>query len=210
MRMTARVLLNTTILTVSLCLLSGCVRLERSYPNKRSFLIHVSRPGEASPALTDEVLRVLAFSVSPPYEGKGFVYVTGDSMYESDFYNEFFISPSAMLTEEVRQWMAGSGLFGQVIDLSTYADPAYSLEGRVVALYGDYSVASAPKAVLEMEFFLTRGVSAAKETVLHNTYSKEMLLEGGSAQALVKGWTEALRSILLDFERHLRDRLQSP
>lgn len=210
MRMGARVLLNTIVFTVSLCLVSGCVRLERSYPDKRCFLIHLSRPEKASRALTDEALRVFTFSVSPPYEGKGFVYARGDNRVETDFYNGFVISPGTMVTEEVRRWMAGSGLFGHVGDISAYGNPGYLLGGRVAALYGDYGDPSAPKAVLKMEFLLARDVSAGKEIVFENHYQRTISLDRGSAKALVNGWREALEGILQDFEGDLRDCLQGP
>lgn len=193
-----------------LCLLSGCIRLESSYPEKRYFLIDISRQEDVSPPATDEVLRVVTFSVSPQYEGKGFVYRKADVVYESDFYNEFLISPTDMFTEEARQWVARSGLFAQVADLSSYNEPTFFLAGTVTALYGDFSDVSAPKAIMEMEFFLSRDVSAKGEVAFQNRYHREIPLDGASPQALVKGWNEALRQILTDLEKDLRDCFQSP
>ena len=130
-------------------------------------------------------------------------------MYESDFYNEFFISPGAMLTEEVRQWVAAAGLFRHVADLSGSGAPTYFLGGRIAALYGDYSKASAPKAVLEAEFLLTRDVPAGADKLLQNRYRREVLLDGSAPTALVAAWNEALRQILTDLERDLRNGLKS-
>jgi len=193
-----------------LCLLSGCIRLASSYPEKRYFLIDISRQEDVSPPATDDVLRVVTFSVSPQYEGKGFVYRKGDVVYESDFYNEFLISPSDMLTEEVRQWVARSGLFGQVAGLSSHNEPTLFLGGTVTALYGDFSHVSAPKAIMEMEFVLSRDVSAKGEVAFENRCHREIRLDEASPQALVKGWNEALRQILTDLEKDLRDCFQNP
>jgi len=210
MRTKARVLFNFTICgSVILCLFSGCVRLERGYPVKRYFMIDVSRGDEVYPAVADGALKIATFSVSPQYDGRGFVYYKGSSIYESDFYNEFFISPGAMLTEEVRQWVAASGLFRHVADLSGARKPTYLLEGRIAALYGDYSKASAPKAVLEAEFLLTQDVSAGAYRLLDNRYRRAVLLDGSAPTALVAGWNEALRQILTDLERDLRHGLKS-
>jgi cholesterol transport system auxiliary component len=192
-----------------LCLVSGCIRLESSYPEKRYFLIDISRQEDVSPRATDEVLRVVTFSVSPQYEGKDFVYRKGDVVYESDFYNEFLISPTDMFTEEVRQWVARSGLFGQVADLSSYNEPTFFLGGTVTALYGDFRDISAPKAIMEIEFLLSRDVSAKGEVAFQNRYHREIPLDGASPQALVKGWDEALRQILTDLEKDLRDCLKA-
>ena len=210
MRTTVGALFNFAICGgVILCLLNGCVRLERGYPAKRYFMIDVSRGGEVCPAVADGALKIATFPVSPQYEGRGFVYYKGDSRYESDFYNEFFISPGAMLTEEVRQWVAASGLFRHVAELSGSREPNYFLGGRITALYGDYSKASAPKAVLEAEFLLTRDISAGANKLLQNRYRREVLLDGSAPRALVAGWNEALRQILTDLEKDLRNRLKS-
>ena len=143
MRTTVGILFNFAICGgVILCLLNGCVRLDRGYPEKRYFVIDVSRGGEVCPAVAHGTLKIGTFPVSPQYEGRGFVYYKGGSMYDSDFYNAFFISPGAMLTEEVRQWLAASGLFRHVADLSGSREPTYFLGGRITALYGDYSKAS--------------------------------------------------------------------
>ncbi|MGD8530376.1 MAG: hypothetical protein PVG97_05295 [Syntrophobacterales bacterium] len=192
-----------------LCLLSGCIRLESSYPEKRYFLIDTSRQEDVPPPATDEVLKVVTFSVSPQYEGKDFVYRKGDVVYESDFYNEFLISPSDMVSEQVRQWVARSGLFGQVADLSSYHEPTLFLGGTVTALYGDFRDISTPKAIMEMEFFLSRDVSAKGEVAFQNRYHRDIPLDRASAQALVKGWNEALRQILTDLERDLHNGLKS-
>jgi len=90
-------------------LLAGC--MGRRYVEKRTFLLDVSRDGTVSTAERNVVLRVRTLRVSPRYEGKGFVYRMANFNYESDFYNEFFTSPDSMITEEVRQWLAESGLF---------------------------------------------------------------------------------------------------
>ncbi len=192
-----------------LCLVSGCVRLESSYPEKRYFLIDTSRQEEVSPRATDDVLRVVTFSVSPQYEGKDFVYRKGEVVYESDFYNEFLISPSDMFSEEVKQWVARAGLFGQIADLSSYNEPTFFLGGTVTALYGDFRDVSAPKAIMEIEFLLTHDISAKGEVAFQNRYHREIPLDGASPQALVKGWNEALRQILTELEEDLQDCLKA-
>lgn len=64
----------------------------------------------------------------------------GDLFYETDYYNEFFISPGSLLAEELRQWMARSGLFEHVVGSPRAVEPNYILEGEVTALNGDYSL----------------------------------------------------------------------
>ncbi len=189
-------------------LLIGCVNLERSYPEKRYFILDVSRDKNVSSPDTGTVLKVRRFRISSRYEGKGFVYRLKDLNYESDFYNEFFISPASLLTEEIRKWVAGSGLFQHVVDPSSYMDPNYVLEGAVTSLYGDYGVSTAPKAILEMQFFLLQETAASPKIIFQSQYHKEEPLKGNTPDALVKSWNKALNQILTEFETDLKENIQ--
>lgn len=183
---------------------SGCVSLEKGYPEKRYYVLDVSHPGETSSAANRSVLGVRKLLVSPRYEGKGLVYRRGDLSYESDFYNEFLISPSSLLTEEIRQWLAASGLFQHVVDPASHVQAGQILEGRVIALYGDYRDSGSPSAVLEIQFFLIDDVSARSEIIFRHQYRKEVAVGGNSTEALVKGWNQALQQILTSLETDLR------
>ncbi len=201
------------LLTLFICIfatfpfLIGCLNLERSYPEKRYFILDVSRGADISSPDTGTVLTVRRFRISPQYEGKGFVYRLADLSYESDFYNEFFISPASLLTEEIRQRLAGSGLFRHVVTPSSHLDTAYVLEGAVTALYGDYGVSVAPKAILEMQFFLLDETSTSPKIIFQRQYRKEEPLKGNTPDALVKSWNEALKQILTEFETDLKENI---
>jgi len=185
----------------------GCVNLERSYPEKRYFVLDASRDEDVTLPETGSVLTVRRFRVSPKYEGKGLVYCLKELSYESDFYNEFFISPASMFTEEIRKRLAGSGLFKQVLDPSSLLDSTYVLEGAVTALYGDYRVSTAPKAILEMQFFLLQETDASPKIIFQSQYHKEEPLIGNTPDALVKSWNSALSQILTEFETDLKENL---
>jgi len=183
----------------------GCVNLEKGYPEKRYFILDTSRDTEISSPDTGAVLTVCRFRVSPQYEGKGLVYRLEELSYESDFYNEFFVSPASLITEETRKRLAGSGLFKHVVDLASHLDPTYVLEGAVTALYGDYRVNTAPKAVLEMQFFLLNETSTSPKIIYQSQYYKEEPLKGNTPDALVKSWNKALDQILTEFETDLKE-----
>ncbi len=185
--------------------LIGCVNLEKSYPEKRYFILDASRVEGISSPDTGKVLTVRRFRVSPKYEGKGLVYRLEELSYESDFYNEFFIAPASMFTEEIRKRLAGAGLFKHVIDPSSLLDSTYILEGAVTALYGDYRVNTAPKAVMEIQFFLLQETDVSPEIIFQGQYHKEEPLKGNTPDALVKGWNSTLNQILTEFETDLKE-----
>jgi cholesterol transport system auxiliary component len=185
--------------------LAGCFNFNKSFPEKRFFVLNVKRSGGPLLPPSDAVLRIRRFRVSPGFEGKGFVYRKGNSNYTSDFYNEFFISPASMITEEVRKWLTGSGLFQYVISSSSPVESTVELEGVISALYGDYRDTKVPKAVLEIQFFLVRNVSSRPVIVFQKTYHEETLIKGNSPDTLAAGWSLAIEHILTQFETNLKD-----
>jgi cholesterol transport system auxiliary component len=185
--------------------LTGCFNFNKSFPEKRFFVLNAKRNAGPSVSKSNAVLRIRRFRVSPGFEGNGFVYRKGNSNYTSDFYNEFFISPASMIAEEVGKWLTASGLFQYVISSSSPVEPTVELEGVIRALYGDYSNTNAPKAVMEIQFFLVRNVSSRPAIVFQKTYHEETLIKGNSPDTLVAGWNLAIEHILTQFETNLKD-----
>jgi cholesterol transport system auxiliary component len=185
--------------------MTGCINLDKAYPEKRYFALEASRDEDMSSPDTGKVLTVRRFRVSPKFEGKGLVYRLGELSYEADFYNEFFISPSQMLTEEVRKRLARSGLFKQVLIPSSLLDSTYILEGAVTAFYGDYRVSTAPKAVMEIQFFLLEETAKRTKIIYQSRYYKEEPFKTNMPDALVKSWNVAFNQILTEFETDLKE-----
>ncbi len=184
---------------------AGCVSLERSYPEKRYFVVELGDTAQRSNPAGDQTLLVSGLRVSPRYADKSFVYRTSESGYESDFYNQFLTSPDTMLSEEVRKGLGASPAFKYVIGPSSQLQPNYVLEGSVNALYGDFRNLNKPAAVLEIEFFLHNEDSANPGIVLQKRYIKTVPLSGRSPEALIKGWSQALESILADLNTDLQN-----
>ena len=179
-----------------LVLACGCVSVEKSYPDKRYFVLEVSRNVNSPNGAGNGILQVANIRVSPRYEDKGFVYRTSVSSYESDFYNKFLVAPGALLGEELRKGLAQAQIFRHIINSSSQSEPTHVLEGVVDALYGDFRDPGAPKAVLEIEFFLRKESPSKAEIVIDKRYAKSVAVNGRSPEALVKGWNEALEVIL--------------
>ncbi len=185
--------------------MTGCVNLEREFPEKRFFILDASRNEDISSSDTEKVLTVRRCRVSPRYESKGLVYRLKELSYESDYYNEFFISPASMFTEEIRKRLTGSGLFKHVLDPSSLLDSTYTLEGAVTALYGDYRVSTAPKAVMEIQFFLLHETDSNPKIIFQSQYHKEEPLNANTPDSLVKSWNAVFNQILTEFETDLKE-----
>ena len=183
---------------------SGCVSLERSYPEKRYFVIDIGDSAQPSNPAGNQTLLVSSLRISPRYADKGFVYRTSDAGYEADFYNQFLTPPDTMISEEVRKGLAASPAFKYVVGPASQLQPNFVLEGSVNALYGDFRNLNGPSAVLEIEFFLHNEDSANPGVVLQKRYAKTVALSGRSPEALVKGWSQALGSILTELSSDLQ------
>jgi uncharacterized lipoprotein YmbA len=184
---------------------SGCVNLERSYPEKRYFVIDVGDSAQPPNVAGNQTLLISTLRISPRYADKSFVYRTSDAGYESDFYNQFLTSPDTMISEEVRKGLAASPAFKYVVGPATQLQPNYVLEGSVNALYGDFRNLNQPAAVLEIEFFLHNEDTANSGIVMQKRYTKIVPLSGRSPEALIKGWSQALGSILTDLNTDLQN-----
>ena len=187
---------------------SGCVSFERGYPDQHYFVIEVKRNVNPPTTSGNGVVEVAEVLISPRYTEKSFVYRTSEARYESDFYNQFFRPPGAMLTEVAGRWLNDAGLFQEVFGSVTQADANYFIEGNVIRLYGDFR--SSPKAVMEIQFLLLKYTTDSSyddntKIVLGKNYSSEIPIASTAAGDLMQGWNTALGEILNAFLADLKN-----
>jgi uncharacterized lipoprotein YmbA len=186
--------------------LGGCVTLAKTYPEKGYYALEAVREGEPLVTLPGTMLKVRKFRASPAFEGKQLVYRTSDASYEEDFYNEWFVPPNVMLTQQVMNWLATAGLFQYVMDSSGPLPASHILEGTLTALYGDYR-ATRIKAVLGLQFFLLHDEAGSTNIIWHKEYRKEVDVIAPTTEALVSGWNAALRHVLSVLDEDLNQTL---
>lgn len=196
----------TVVAIMLMSLFAGCVSLGQSQPEKQYFALEVVREGDARAALPRTMLDVRRFRASAPL-GRELVYRESDARYESDFYNQWFVVPDVMLTQQTTNWLTAAGLFQYVMDSSGSLPPTHILEGTVTALYGDYR-ANPAKAVLGLQFVLVHDTAASTDMIWYNQYRKEVEVSKQSPEALASGLNEALRIILTDLETDLNKALR--
>ena len=184
------------LLGVALGLVAACVNVEKSYPDKRYYVLEPTRSQETANTQASGVLLVSSLRVSPRYEGRSFIYRLSEANFESDFYNQFLVSPGALLTETVRRALSQAQVARYVIGPGSQLEPTHVLEGTVDALYGDFRDVNAPRAVLEMEFFLSRESPTKAKIITRKRYAKSIAVKGRAAEALVNGWNQALNEIV--------------
>ena len=91
-----------------------------------------------------------------------------------------------------------------MINTNSELEPSYILETSIRQLYGDFRQATAPVAVLDMQFFLLQEKDYEFHVIYTKEFQKQIPLEDRTPEALVKGYNTGLGEILLTLENDLR------
>lgn len=187
----------------SAIILAGCG--QKSY-QKQHYILDARRASSVAASDSANIIEIRRFTSNSAFSGKSLIYRSGEFEYESDFYNEFLISPAAMITEKARNWLSASGLSRRVLDPTSYVDPTHVIEGNVTALYGDLRAKSSPTAVMELRVFLLE-TKTGKEPVIvfGKTYKSSVGLESEGPGGLVSALDRCLVEILTDVEEDLAE-----
>jgi uncharacterized lipoprotein YmbA len=185
-------------------LLAGC--LARPHLDKQSFIFapaSLSGPG-AVPG--SRVLGIRTLQVAPPFEGRGFVYRTGEFSYDRDPYAQFMVSPAEALVSPICARLRQAGPFSAVVEAGSALKPDTLVEIHVDQLYGDFQQPDHATAVLAMRFaFIDSSNGVPARALLQKGYSRDIPLKAPTAAALIEGWNQGLAQILdsalLDFGR---------
>jgi len=188
-----------------LALAAGC---RTSINTQSQYVLGVERAEASSDSVTSGVLDVHRLTIDRTYDFKGLVYKKNTHEYEIDYYSAFLVSPSQMITERTRHWLSKAGLFARVLNPGAQANPTHALEGHVVSLYGDYQDKQAPRAVMEMKFFLINHQDRTGRVLLKETYRETESMDATDAPCLVHALDVCLERILQALERDVSQALK--
>ena len=180
--------------------LAGCNQT-RPAPVKSTFLLDPPLPAAAA-AAKPSTLRIGTFNVAAPYRDRAFTYRTADVKYESDFYNEFFVAPGAMIAQATTRALTGARAFARIVPAGTAVEEGdFVLEGFVADLYADAREKPAA-AVVGVNFYLTRTTFPAA-VVWSREYRERVALGASTPEALAQAWSDALGRVLAALVRDL-------
>lgn len=204
-----RHVLSIPVLVIILAASAACVVFKQEYPERRSFLIDVERPG--GPLVMEPLagsVSLRPFLISQRYKKGEFVYRLSNYQYESDFYNVFFITPEDMILSQTRDWVSESGIFRNVLDSGSVILPDYVIEANIVSLHGDYRNPESPLALIELQFLLVNTSKPESEVVLQKNYVARFPIQEREPESLVAGWNEAFSRIMTHFEKDIQMALE--
>ncbi len=194
------------VATVSL-IAGGCT--SGSSHQEQCFILEAARAGDPLQPVSDGSLSVHRFTVDTAFAAKNMVYRLDEFKYEADYYRQFLISPGVMITEKTRDWLVASGLFRTVLPSGSRVVPAYTLEGNVTALYGDFTSGSAPTAVMEIRFFLVENAPAREKVVCAKTYRATNAVPSRATDDFIGALNRDLTEILTRLEADLQEVLSA-
>jgi cholesterol transport system auxiliary component len=178
-----------------LAVLASCASLTRPAPVRQTFLLEAPAPAPVArpqPA----ALRVGTVNVAAPFRGKTFVYRTGDLRFENDYYVEFLVPPSAMLTEQTARGLEHAKVFSRVVGPGTALDAEWVLDGFASALYADMREAGKPAAELDLTYYLTAGGGTEQTPVWTHEYHQRVPMRDASAAAYAEALNKAFATVV--------------
>jgi len=198
--MKPKIILVCNLLT-GLILLSGCGP-QRVIYNQTNFVLEASRDREQQKVVDEQiVLDVYNFNIDRAFSGKSLVYRKSETIYETDFYNKFLISPDDMITEKTRGWLSESGLFKTVTEPGSYVEATHALQGSIIELYGDFRTRSSSKAVMKTRYYVVD--LSDKSVVFNKSYEAQVNAKDNTAASIVQALGQCLVTILTELEADL-------
>jgi len=185
-------------------LLCGCI--SRPPLNVRTFAFTAPPAAKPDPGFrSHRVIAIRPLRVAAPFDGRSFVYRTGEYSFESDPYAEFFASTSESLLLPIRGSLRQAGAFEAVVEPGSALKPNTVAEISVVELYGDFRRPHEAAGVLRLRVLLFDCPNGAPaKLILEQEYSRRIPLKARSADALMAGWNKALAEILTQFDSDVR------
>ena len=197
------------LLPVLVALVLGGCGLSQPYPAKQYFALSTGEPDSGTRQRAGQVLRVEPVRVARPFASAEFKYLVGPDKFERDYYVNFIASPGDLVTALVIEWMAETGSFEAVVGGASTLGSDLVLRCQVTRLYGDFSGASSPAAVVSMRAFLIDNSTVEGRVLLTKEYRQDISIGGSTPDALVGGWGEALREILARLSSDISDEMRA-
>ena len=192
---------HSALVAIAAIVLASCA-LNRPAPVKQQYLLDPPPPAAVAKSQSTSV-RVGTINVAVPFRGRSFVLREADLRYETDYYNEFLVPPSTMLTELTARALERSKAFARVVPPSYSADADWALDGFVSALYGDERDGKKLSADVAVSYYLFQSSGGSGMPVWTRDYQKRVPLATSTTEAYAAALNTAFGEIFAELTRDL-------
>ena len=174
--------------------LGGCSLLPSSeYLQRRDWPLDVHRDTTLPMPPRGKVLLVRAIRSGPGLEERGMRWLLRDGSVHVDFYEQWAVPPAQAVEDDVRQWLAGAGLFSAVVAPGSRLDADYILEGELTTFIAD---PNAGVARLAVNLVLLDQHPTPIKVLLQKTESADVRLAGTDPPAIAATMKAAIVEVL--------------
>lgn len=191
-------LLPLLFLLPAACLSIDLDELAKDPPEKLRYLLQVPvEDATTEVSHADATLVVEHVHATSPYNGRPFVYRTGENRFAADYYHEFLVSPGQQLTELTRHWLRARRVFADVVEPGSALVATRSLELDLVGLYGDYRGETVTAHLVARASLFARDSEGGTPRILtQKRYAISAPVADRTPDALAGGFSEVVRRFL--------------
>jgi cholesterol transport system auxiliary component len=181
--------------------LAGCSVLpQQAYVQRRDWPLDVRRNTVLPPRKRGRTLLVRGVRAAPGLEERGLQWLQSDGSVHVDFYEQWAVPPAQAVEDDLRQWLAGAGLFSAVLAPGSQLNADLVLEGELNRFSGDLR---ADVARVSLASVLLDNRPNPIRVLLQKTESAEVKLIGNDPAAMVDSLKAALVEVLRQVERDI-------
>ena len=182
------------ILVLVLCLaLVSCVQLKQPSPNIEYYTLEYESPELKGLDPLHAVIRVLRFSVAPPYDTYHMIYRNGDFVRKADPYHKWRANPGDLVSYFFARDLIHAGLFDAVLPYESKIPSSYLLEGLVDEFF-EWDSDASWMAVLTVTITLVaeNEPNVSRRVLFQKTYRKKEPCKQKTPRSLAEAMSEAM------------------
>lgn len=178
--------------------IGGCSLLpQQPYVQRREWPLDVRRAQSLPPRPRGPGPLVRSIRASPGLDVRGVQWLLKDGSVHVDYYEQWAVPPAEAVEDDVRQWLADTGLFSAVLAPGSRLNADLVLEGELDVLVADLNAGVARAAVALVLLDQRKGQT---KVLLQKTERAEVKLAGTDPPAIVDALKAALVEVLRQTE----------
>ncbi len=177
--------------------------LKQPHIEKQTYLLDVSRTAAGRATAHPASLQIRNVSITPPFDGRGFVHRTSNLAYSTDFYHEFLTPPATQIEAQLQSWLTASKVFRNVLPSRNATLATHALDIQITTLHADVRSPSAAQVIIEAQVLVTDQRPLPPVIAFRKSYHHQAPLADQRAETLMRGWSQSLAALFTALENDL-------